>query len=62
MLELQKKVLDGISYSKQLFKKELNKSIKWLTVDELEKLKKWVKANFWQTHSDVIVEVFYSKY
>ncbi len=59
MLELQKKVLEGISFSKELFKKELKKSVVWLSNEELANLKKWVKANFGSTHADVIVEVLY---
>lgn len=61
MLEVQKKVLDALSYSKALFKKELKKSLTWLTNDELVSLKQWLKDNFWHTHADVIVEVLYSK-
>lgn len=59
MLELQKKVLAGISFSKELFKKELKKSVVWLSMEDLANLKKWVKANFGQTHGDVIFEVLH---
>jgi len=58
MLELQKKVLNGVSYSKSLFKKELIKSLNWLSSFELKELKKWVVAKFYHTHKDVINEVW----
>lgn len=61
MLEVQKKVLDALSYSKTLFKKELKKSMDWLSTEEMANLKKWLKDNFWHTHADVIVEVLYIK-
>ncbi|MCG8700864.1 MAG: hypothetical protein MI922_22610 [Bacteroidales bacterium] len=62
MLEHQKKVLQGVSYDKSLFRKELVKSIAWLNVFELSELRKWLNNSFWQTHADVITEVMYPNY
>jgi hypothetical protein len=59
MLELQKKVLIGVAFSQKLFKKELKKSVVWLSTAELGDLKKWLKVNYWQTHSNVIADVLY---
>jgi hypothetical protein len=59
MLELQKKVLNGVSNDKGLFKKELIKSIAWLNTFELKELKKWLMNNFYHIHKDVINEVLH---
>ena len=57
MLELQKKVLNGVSNDKGLFKKELIKSLAWLNSFELKELKKWLMAKFYDVHRDIINEV-----
>ena len=57
MLEIQKKVLAGVSNDKGLFRKELIKSHKWLDVLELKELKKWVVEKFYDMHKDIINEV-----
>ncbi|MBI9053500.1 MAG: hypothetical protein JEY96_06760 [Bacteroidales bacterium] len=61
MLELQKKVLSGVSSDKGLFRKELIKSYKWLNALELRELKKWVIDKFYDMHKDVINEVLQLK-
>lgn len=58
MLEVQKKVLDGVSFSKDLFKKELIKSYAWLNQEELEEFKAWVLNEFINIHPEIIAEVF----
>lgn len=58
MLEHQKVVLRNVSYNKELFRKELKKSIVWLKSHEVYKLYAWVKQNFLKTHKDVIQDVF----
>lgn len=58
MLEHQKTVLQGVSFDKALFKKELIKSILWLTQNEVFLLKQWVIKTFSNNHNDVIQEVF----
>ncbi|MCK4664308.1 MAG: hypothetical protein KAT68_15675 [Bacteroidales bacterium] len=46
MLEHQKIVLRNLYYDKIMFKKEINKSTKWLTNEELVLLYKWLKREF----------------
>lgn len=58
MLEHQKTVLAGVSNNKQLFKKELVKSLGWLNNGELTAFTEWVKENFYQLYGDIINEVF----
>ena len=58
MLELQQMTLMNLCADKELFKKELVKSIKWLPSYEIFQLRKWLKNNYSSTHGDVISEVF----
>ena len=57
MLEFSKKVRNKVSFDKNLFKKELQKSIKWLSKKEMTHLKIWTLATFSQ-YKNVILEVF----
>ena len=54
MLEYQKMILEKVSFDKNIFKKELKKSIKWLQGEELKKLIHWVWNKFGLTHADAI--------
>jgi hypothetical protein len=54
MLEHQKIVLFNVSENKALFKKELLKSLDWLTQDELKIFWQWLKQNYWETHGEII--------
>ena len=45
MLEYCKTILQKISFSKPLFKKEYKKSFKYLSEGERVELKKWLKEN-----------------
>lgn len=58
MLELSKQILEKVSFDRMLFKKELQKAIKWLKKDELLLFKVWCLATFGNTYGDVIREVF----
>jgi hypothetical protein len=58
MLEHQKTVLFNICDNSHLFKKELHKSIDWLTQEELNELWDWLKENYWETHGEIIVDAF----
>jgi hypothetical protein len=58
MLEHQKIVIDKVSTDRDLFRKELIKSLKWLSHDEIIELQKWVKEKYWNIHKEVIKEVF----
>ena len=43
MLELSKLVLQKVSFDKNLFKKELGKSLVWIKGEDRPKFKNWVK-------------------
>ena len=58
MLKYTKTVLQKVSFNKDLFNKELRKSLKWLKRDEVVILKTWCIINFGYIYSDVITEVF----
>lgn len=62
MLESCKIVLNGVRDDKQLFKKELIKSLAWLNTNEQKQLSRWVKENFYNQHADVINEILLTKY
>jgi hypothetical protein len=57
MFEYEKIILQKMSFSNDLFKKELINSIKDLQHDDLGKFKIWVIDNFYHTHFNEINEV-----
>ena len=57
MLEFTKKILSKVSFDKTLFKKELSKSARWLSKQELLTLKIWALSTFSQ-YKNTILEVF----
>jgi hypothetical protein len=57
MFEYEKIILQKASFSNELFKKELIKSISTLHYEELGKFKYWVIDNFYHTHFKEISEV-----
>jgi len=58
MLEYTKLILRKVSFSKELFGKELRKSIKWLKKDEIIVLQSWCIITFGDIYGDVIQETF----
>ncbi|MBN2350305.1 MAG: hypothetical protein JXJ22_15815 [Bacteroidales bacterium] len=58
MLEHQKIILANISENKELFRKELLKSVKWLNPDEIIAMYHWLNMRFGTTHKKIINEVF----
>lgn len=58
MLKYTKTVLQKVSFNKILFKKELQKSLRWLRKDEIIVLQTWCVLNFGSMYMDVINEVF----
>lgn len=58
MLELSKTVLERVSFDKQLFRKELEKTTKWLKKEELLLLKAWCITTFGAQYMEMITEVF----
>ena len=58
MLDHQKIILENISDDKQLFQKELEKSIKWLSPEDQQKLYLWLKTKYWSSHKKIILAAF----
>jgi len=61
MLEYTKTILAKVSFDNSLFKKELQKSLRWLDNTEIEELKKWVFKAYGEKHEIAINEVFSQK-
>ena len=59
ILELQQLALQNLSEDKELFKKELVKSLRWLRSYEIYQLHRWLKDNYYETHNEIISDVFY---
>ena len=57
MLEFSKKILSKVSFDKDLFKKELRKSTRWMSHKEMIHLKIWALTTFSQ-YKKVILDVF----
>ncbi len=58
MLDYTKLILRKVSFSRELFGKELRKSIKWLKKDEILLLQTWCIITFGDIYGDVIQETF----
>ena len=58
MLEYAKTILPKVSFSKQLFRKELMKCINWVEEDQVEELCNWCFQNFNDMYPDVLAECF----
>jgi hypothetical protein len=58
MLEYTKLILSKVSFSRELFGKELKKSAKWLKKEEVLALQAWCMLTFGDIYSDVIQETF----
>ena len=58
MLEYAKTILPKVSFSKDLFSKELNKCIDWVEKDELQELYLWCYENFGEIYPDVLSKAF----
>ncbi|HLV52603.1 MAG TPA: hypothetical protein VKY29_01190 [Cryomorphaceae bacterium] len=58
MVELSKHVLQKVSFDRELFKKELRKSLRWIKPEERVPFKAWCMATFGSIYHDVIADVF----
>jgi hypothetical protein len=58
MLDYAKIILPKVSFSKQLFRKELTKCLHWVEPDEVMELYNWCNENFKDKYPDVLEEVF----
>ncbi len=59
MLGFSKKVLKGVSFDRNLFQKELRKSIQNVKKEDVHKLYIWCLASF-AMYNDLIIDVFES--
>ena len=58
MLKYTETILQKVSFNKELFRNELEKSIRWLQKNEVRALKSWCILNFGAVYMDVINDVF----
>ncbi len=58
MLEYTKTILQKVSFSPYLFRKELGKSFKWLRKEEIISLQAWCLITFGDIYTDIIRETF----
>jgi hypothetical protein len=58
MFEYSKENLTKVSFDKELFRKELIKSIKWVTADERKLLLLWCLATFQDKYGSIISQAF----
>tara|TARA_R110002049_G_scaffold215987_4_gene387399 strand:- start:869 stop:1054 length:186 start_codon:yes stop_codon:yes gene_type:complete len=58
MYEFSKRILQKVSFDKDLFRKELMKAKRWLKRDESLMLKAWCLANFGHLYADTIMDVY----
>jgi hypothetical protein len=60
MLEYAKVILPKVSFSRHLFRKELNKCVQWVEPYEIQELHDWCYKNFKDKYPDILEEVFSS--
>jgi len=58
MLEYAKIILPKVSFSKELFRKELNKCIGWVEPGQLKELSDWCFKTFGELYPDILAEEF----
>ena len=59
MLELTKEILRGVSFDSQLFQKELNKGLKWITdAEEVQRFQEWCIVEFGAKYPSIIKKAF----
>ena len=58
MLEYAKVILPKVSFSRELFRKELTKCINWVGDSELDHFKSWCYDNFSDMYPDILTEAF----
>jgi hypothetical protein len=58
MIEYAKTILPKITFSRELFRKELHKCIGWVEKDELAELERWCFDNFGEIYPDILEEAF----
>lgn len=61
MLEYAKVILPKVSFSRELFCKELTKCIRWVGDSELIHLKEWCYENFLEMYPEILSKAFAMK-
>jgi len=61
MLEYARVILPKVSFSRDLFRKELVKCINWVGDSELDSLKEWCYENFMEIYPDILTDAFQLK-
>lgn len=60
MLDYAKIILPKVSFSEQLFKKELTKCLHWVETNEVQELHDWCYKTFKDKYAEILDEVFSS--
>jgi hypothetical protein len=58
MIEYAKVILPKVSFSRELFRKELTKCISWVNGSERATLKQWCYENFQDIYPDILKSAF----
>lgn len=58
MLDYAKEILPKVGFSKELFRKELNKCIHWVEPIQIPELYNWCYEKFKNIYPDVLAESF----
>ena len=58
MLEYAKVILPKVSFSRELFRKELTKCINWVGDSEFDQFKSWCYDNFKEMYPEILADVF----
>ena len=61
MMEYARVILPKVSFSRDLFRKELTKCIDWVGESELNDLKIWCFENFMEIYPDILTKAFAKK-
>ncbi len=61
MIEYAKVILPKVSFSRELFRKELTKCINWVNDSEISSLKEWCYENFADIYPDILKSAFKMK-
>ena len=58
MLEHQKLIIAKVSHDREMFRKEIVKTLKWVESHEIIHLHQWLKDNYGKKHAETIREIF----
>ena len=58
MFEYAKVILPKVSFSRDLFRKELTKCVNWVDSSELDDFTQWCRENFGEMYPKILDEVF----